>query len=221
MPKEDLTVKNKQNADLICSKIEERAKTECEQILARSNREVVRIFDEAKKEAEEKRREVLVQADSEREKLREKVFSTLNLEKRRMILETRDRFAKAVLKAVSDLAQNFRNSSEYPGFLKKAVLESAAVLDTAGIAVCYSSLDERFFTPEFTRQAQEEIRARLNKPVIIELRKEDFKDIGVVVVSQDGRLVFDNRFAARLKRNYDRIYLELLKEFFPTEGVSA
>ena len=48
----------------------------------------------------------------------------------------------------------------------------------------------------------------------VEFKKSDFSEIGVIVQSQDGRLLFDNRFSARLKRAYDEIYMKLLKEAF-------
>jgi vacuolar-type H+-ATPase subunit E/Vma4 len=48
----------------------------------------------------------------------------------------------------------------------------------------------------------------------LKFNKADFSDLGVIVNSIDGRIMYDNRFLARLERVKEEVYMELLKESF-------
>ena len=199
--KTDVLKKNGENADKICSRIREESSQEEQVLLGKAHKEGERILSEAALEAERRSGTIFAAADEEMTQKKEKIFSVINMEKKRVNLEGRSLFVEDVIAAVNKEAGNFRaNSKDYAKFLKEAILEGIDIVDDKRAQVFYSYLDE------------EAISHDMGLPV--EFKKSDFKDIGVIVQSQDGRLLFDNRFSARLKRVYEEIHVKLLKEAF-------
>ncbi|MDP2929232.1 MAG: V-type ATP synthase subunit E family protein [Candidatus Omnitrophota bacterium] len=201
MKSKDVLKINGENAEEICSKIREESSEESELLLGRAHKERDRILSEAVLDAEREVRIILAAADERIAQNKERIFSVVNMEKKRVLLEARSLFVEDVMSVVKKEAEKFRaNGKDYAKFLKEAILEGIEIVDDPGAQVFYSGLDEEAISRE--------------KDLPIEFKKSDFKDIGVIVQSADGRLSFDNRFSARLKRAYDEIYMKLLKEAF-------
>jgi len=214
MDKKLLNQKNEENADAICAKIREDADYETKNILARANKEAERILKEAKELGEKKKEQLLRNFDKEIEKTRERILSTINLEKKRIILEEKSKFVEDILTNVKSQAQDFRKSEGYIEFLEKAIIEGVKVIDEGDIDVFYSFLDENILHDGFIKKLENICSLTLKQKCSIKLKKSDFEDLGVIVNSQDGRMSYDNRFLARLERIYDAVYMELLKEAF-------
>lgn len=198
--KKDVSKINGKNAEEICSRIREESSEEAEFLLGKAHKERERILSEASKEAQGRARAVLSAAEKEIAQMRKRIFSTVTMEKRRVRLEAKSLFIADVIAAVNREAGNFRSGGDYVKFLREAILEGIKVIDDKKAQVFYSHLDEG-------------VISRLSD-LPAEFKKSDFGEIGVIVQSQDGRLLFDNRFSARLKRAYDEIYMKLLKEAF-------
>ena len=193
------------DAGEICRKIIEDASAHADSILTSAVKEKSKILKEANHEAENKKKEILKKNDLEVEKIKQKIFSTLNLEKKKLFLEEKGRFIGAVLEKVKEIAAEFRENQGYREFLEKAVSEGIDVIGEAEAVVLYSALDENII---------KSISIKNIKGVVLEFKKSDFKDIGVIVQSKDSRLIYDNTFSARFKRLYDDIYMDLLKGAF-------
>lgn len=198
--KKDVSKVSIDNADKICSSIRDESSEEARIILGKAHKERERILSEASKEAEASAQAILSAAEKEVAAHKERIFSTVTMEKRRISLEAKSLFIADVVAAVNAEAEKFRNNKEYVKFLRGAILEGIKIVDDKKAQVFYSYLDEGAI-------------AQL-KDLSVEFKKGDFNEIGVMVQSQDGRLLFDNRFSARLKRAYDGIYMRLLKEAF-------
>lgn len=214
MDRKILNQKNEENADAICAKIREDADYETKNVLARANKEAEKILKEAQRQAENKKEELLRNLDKEIEKTQERLLSALNLEKKRLVMAEKSKFVEEVLDTVKKQAQDFRNSADYVNFLEKAIIEGTEVIDEADIEIFYSFLDEHIMHDSFIRKIENICSDNLKQKCSIKLKKSDFKDLGVIVNSQDGRMMYDNRFLARLERIYDEVYMELLKEAF-------
>lgn len=189
-----------EDAEEICRRIREDAATQADVMLAGAKKEKARILGEANLEAETKKKEILKRNELEIDKIRQKIFSTLNLEKKKLFLEEKARFIETILEKVKEAAMEFRRGHGYKTFLEKAIAEGIAVLGETEVEVMYSSLDEKIIEDMQVKGAQ--------------FKKSDFKDTGVIVQSKDARLIYDNRFSARFKRLHDDIYMELLKGDF-------
>lgn len=195
-----LNSENIENAEKICSSIRQESSEEAKLLLDRAHKEKQRVLSEASKEAERKTQAILQAAEKEMAQMKERVFSTITMEKRKVDLEARSLFMADVIAAVKKDAENFRSNKDYAKFLREAIIEGIKVADDKNPQVFYSHLDEGVIF-QFDDMG-------------VKFNKSDFDEIGAIVQSQDNRLLFDNRFSARLKRAYDEIYMKLFKEVF-------
>lgn len=200
------------NAALLCSRIREDADKQVAEIVEKQRADAGALIQQAQAEAQRRKIAALAAVEKELEKFREKAASALNLEKRRLLLEGKSAFVKAVFERVSRQAQELRGSQAYAEFLRQAVVEGAQVVEAPALEVFHAPADRHIFTPEFVQAAEKLCSQSLRMSCQLRMTSGDFSDIGVIVATQDGRMIFDNRFAARLARMYDQVYAELLKE---------
>lgn len=203
---------NSENAQSICAKILEDADLESKSVIERAKVQAQTISEETKKIFANKKQILLAELEKDLEKSQDKVLSTLNLEKKRILLEARSKFVDSVFTIVKQKALDFRKDSRYPEFIFNSIIEGAQVIEESEIEIFYSYLDEHIFTNEFLDRLKAKILVVMGKSFNISLNKNDYKDLGVIINSKDGRLIFDNRFLSRLGRSYDQFYIELLKE---------
>ncbi|MCX5708583.1 MAG: V-type ATP synthase subunit E family protein [Candidatus Omnitrophica bacterium] len=205
---------NQENAEVICAKISQDADEEIRIILEKGRRESENIISLARKVVEDKNQVISKDLEREIQKSREKILSSLNLEKKRLVLGEKDKFIQSVLANVIKNTQDFRRENSYPEFLENAIIEGVEVIEEGNIAVYYSYLDERIFNSDFTRKIEKACSQVLKTGCSLKFNKADFSDLGVIVNSVDGRIMYDNRFLARLERVKEKIYMELLKDSF-------
>ncbi|MGE5308990.1 MAG: V-type ATP synthase subunit E [Deltaproteobacteria bacterium] len=203
------------NAELIVARIREEASREAQSLVAAAKDEADRVLRQASDEAESRRGAILDQARAEIAKSRERVLSGISLEKKRLLLEEKDRFIRQVLSAVSEQARRFRGAPGYDQFLYKAVAEGAKVIGEPRLEVRYAFPDEKLFASgDFIAGLGAFCRKAAGKDFTFIYTKSDFDEPGVVILSPDGRIQFDNRFSSRLSRLEEAIYARLLKESF-------
>lgn len=212
MNKEPVSPMDHENADAICAKILQDADAEVKQLLDRAQAQAQEIRAQAQADADAHKASLLRDLDKEIAKSKERTLSTLNLEKKRLILDGKQKFVEKVIAGVRDMAGRFRGGRAYGEFLAAGVIEGVRVLDVPDVVVYYAAQDEHIFDKDFVKNLTNRCGAAMNKTCVLTLNKSDFKDLGVIINSADGRMMFDNRFSARLERMYDDIYMELLKE---------
>jgi len=205
---------NQENAQVICSKISEDADDEIKSILGAARKESEKINSAARKVIEDKNQVIFKDLEREIQKSREKILSSLNLEKKRLVLGEKDKFIQSVLAQVKKKAEDFRRESNYLEFLKNAIIEGVEVIEENNIEIYYSVLDERIFNDDFKDKIEKACSQILKTECSLKFNKADFSDLGVIVNSIDGRIMYDNRFLARLERVKEEVYMELLKESF-------
>jgi vacuolar-type H+-ATPase subunit E/Vma4 len=200
------------NAAEMCRRIETESDAQSRDILSRAKKEAARILEEARSEAEKNTGALFHEADRSLTKTRERIVSSLNLEKKKVIMAEKEKFVGAVLQGVKKEAESFRENREYPGFLKKEIFSGIAVVGDPSVEIYYSFLDEKFFTGSFRKEIEDACRDTIKGGVSPQFIKADFKDIGIIVQSKDGRLISDRRFLSFLKIAYEDVYMRLLKE---------
>jgi vacuolar-type H+-ATPase subunit E/Vma4 len=205
---------NQENAEVICAKISQDADEEVKTILEQARKESDKIASQARKVIEDKNQEISKKLEREIQKSREKILSSLNLEKKRLVLGEKDKFIQSVLAQVRKNAQDFRKENDYQEFLQNAIIEGAEVIEENNIEVYYSRLDESIFSQDFMVKIEKACTQALKTGCGLKFNKADFNDLGVIVNSIDGRIMYDNRFLARLERVKEKIYMELLKDSF-------
>jgi vacuolar-type H+-ATPase subunit E/Vma4 len=191
-----------ENIDEICAKIKKEADAEVAFILNKARKEEEKILAEARADADQRKNDLIFNLEQELGKIRDRIFSTLNLEKKKIILEEKNRLVEEVFALVRQKAVSFRKEKGYADFLRQAIAEGIKVIGTEKAVVLFSALDEKL--------VNEQVKGKL----AYTFKKEEFTDIGVIVQSADGRLVYNNRFEARFKRAYDELYMRLLREAF-------
>ena len=211
MDKKNLELAGRENTDLICGKINQEAGEEIKIILGKARKEAGDIFSQAGVEAESKKQLILNELEKDIRKSKDKIFSSLNLEKKRLVLTEKDMFVHAVLAELDKDFEEFRETAEYLEFLKKAVIEGAKVIGQNNAVVYYSFMDARFFNENFIAEIK---KLCLDAGTAVEFNKAEFEDLGVIINSIDGRVMYDNRLSSRLARSKEEISGELLKEAF-------
>lgn len=209
---EDFFKENLENAEEIRKKIIESTDYETKEIIERAIKEASRIVSEIKVTAADEEKKRFLESDRQINLLKDKIFSAVNLEKKKIVLNAKGKFIDEVFCEIKKQAEDFRNSEEYEKFLKKEVLESAKVIGVSELDIFYSYIDEKMMNEKFIKEITDFCRIKFNKDFSLQFIKDSFNDIGLLVQSKDGRLIYDNRFLSRLKRSYDEIYMDLLKK---------
>ncbi|MCM8764805.1 MAG: V-type ATP synthase subunit E family protein [Candidatus Omnitrophica bacterium] len=196
----------------LISEIERATSTKFDEIVQQAKSKAEEILDNARKTAEG----MLVVEKEKAQQLisimRQRAEAAIKIELRKMQLELKKEFVEAVLGRVKEMAKNFRNDPEYKNFLKKAVLESVAVIDLPEIIIKFTPPDAQYFNSDFEKEIIEICKNDLKKNVSLSFVKSDFNDLGVIGTSKDGFIMYDNTFSARLQRLYDTVYSELVGE---------
>lgn len=203
---------NLENAEALRSKIKQESESEIQALLIGAKNEAAKIKEEAQAQAASAKEQAFKESDAEISTLKDQIFSVLNIEKKRMILEEKNNFIKVVLSTVKEKAKEFRASKDYQTFLINTVVEALSVIDEAKLNIFYSKLDASVFNEDFIKKIKETCLAKTGKNISFVFQKGNFDDIGILTESNDGRLLYDNRFLTRLERNYDAIYMQLLRE---------
>ena len=203
---------NKVNAEEIRKVIHSEIAYETKEILERAKKEVAEVLKNANDETQKAKHKASVELDRQINNIKDKVFSAINLEKKRIALGEKSKLIEEIFVQIKLQAENFRNSNDYRDFLKKAIVEAAQVIDSFSLDILYSSPDEKMINAEFQEELRDFCRNKLSKDILLSFIKSDFKDIGFIVQSKDGRVIFDNTFASRLRRVYDDIYMDLLRK---------
>jgi len=210
--KEDYSKENITNAEEIRKKIHEETDYETKEIIARAKTSASNILNEAEKQAEKNKQNALAELEKKINTIKERMFSALSLEKKRVIMGEKSKFIEEVFIELSNQAAAFRNQQDYAQFLKKIILEAAGVIDAMSLEVLYSPLDEKIINDSFTGDAKDLCKSQLNQEIVLKFTKSDFKDIGFIVQSMDGRLIYDARFTSQLNLVRDDIYMDLLRK---------
>ncbi|MCK9572973.1 MAG: V-type ATP synthase subunit E [Candidatus Omnitrophica bacterium] len=210
--KETYLEENIENAAEIRKRIHEETDYETKEIISRVKVLAKNLLNDAKLAADKNRTDSFLELEQKIGKIKERIFSALNLEKKRVIMGEKSKFIDEVFLEINIQAKAFRGQKEYDQFLKKIILEGIAVIATGSLEVFYSPLDEEIINDGFIEEAKKSCQGKLNQEIQLKFTKSDFNDIGFIVQSLDGRLIYDARFASRLKLAQDDIYMDLLRK---------
>jgi vacuolar-type H+-ATPase subunit E/Vma4 len=204
---------NLDNADKICARIKEDSESMVLTILDNGNAQRKVILETGQREAGKLEAGIFKELDNELEKAKQKIFSLVSLEKKRLVLEEKNRFVEDVIKRVNNIADGFRRDARYGDFLLQGIVEGAGIINQAEIDVLYSFLDEAIITKAFEENAKKTCDDKFKKNFSIQFKKtEFFKDIGIIVQTRNGSILYDNRFSMRLKRKSEELSAALVKE---------
>lgn len=203
---------NENTSVRMISEIEKETRIRIEQINQQANTQAQQIILDAKKQAERIIKEEKEKTLEKISVMKQRAEATLKMEIRKMQFELKKRFADSVIEKVKEFAWSLRQDSEYKKFLKKAIVEGIMVIDSPQMVIKFSPPDREIFTPDLEKEIKEVCKKELKRNVSLSFVEGDFQDIGVIVCSADGFVMYENTFSARLKRIHETVYSELLSE---------
>ena len=172
-------------ADAEVAKAETFAEVERQRARAEAEREAAGILDAARREAEA---------------LRRRVASVAELEGKRRLLEARERLIQQLLDRAMDELRDERGARGRSEELMRLVVEAALEAGGGRLKVQTSASDAGLLTPGFLAEARERL-AREGISADLEAAEQPAEIVGGAIVSRDdGRVIVDNSFDARLAR---------------------
>ena len=156
--------------------------------------------ERARREAESERLRILRDAEREARCLRRRIGSTAELESKRRLLEVRERLIRRVLdRALAQLKEGAGIEARRAALLCLLV-EAAREIGGGRLVVRTAAPDATLLSPEFLAKARELL---VREGIFAELQAaEQPAGIagGAIVSRNDGTLVVDNSFEARVRR---------------------
>ncbi|MBM4033088.1 MAG: hypothetical protein FJ291_15075 [Planctomycetes bacterium] len=192
------------------------AATKAERLLKRAERDARKLLAQAAKEAEAAAERVLDAARQRAERAAQSLLATVEQEARRDLLAAReaelDRLFEAARRRLAD-----RAAYDYPATLAALAAQAISAMGADSVTLELAECDLVIATDAWLA----EVRRRVGRDVAIAASQNSAAiDGGVIVRSADGRLVYDNSFAGRLRRLRPELRRELAAKVFGATGVT-
>ena len=180
------------------------AKRRADKILARARSDGESAAARARRANERRRKSALAEAQASGEQKRRNILQGVETEKRRMWLQRREECIDEVLAAVRARAEGLEAGSPERAAALAALAEEAfaSVGAAAQLRVAVNPADAALATPTWLRE-------RGAGAAECAVEADPRIGGGIRVATPDGRLFYDNTFAARLKRLRERFRTEL------------
>ncbi len=175
------------------------ARQEAAELLAAAGEEAAAVLEQARREAATQREAALREARREAEGQRLRALSAAQLAARRQLLARREELITQALGLARERLRSGLTSGERRAALEELVLEAAIALGGGALTVRANARDAELLAPGFWQEVGSRLAAA---GVAAEWRQGPPAAIagGAVVSKDEGRLVFDNSFEARLER---------------------
>ena len=210
---------NLQNVEEICRQIEQQAQQEINDIIEKAKAAAQDILKKARQSADHKVEVIIREAEKEAAAEKEKILSTLNIEKKTIMLKAKQKIIDAVISELRKISQQYRSNKDgYRSFLLSAVSLAAASIGSSNQIIKVSSRDKDLFNKDFLGQIEEKIKTEKGRTVHLEVEEGDFDDIGVVLTSLDKRVIYDIRFETILTQFQDKIRAAIMEKVNIKEG---
>jgi len=200
------------SSDVLQKEIQNQSQKEAEMILSQADKEAKRILDAARSEAERIRGDIIGKAENQAANIRKKILSGVHLEVKRQTLRVREELLTKIFKGVEERLHAFRKAEGYTDYLQKLVIEGILALDTDTIQILSGDVEKKLLGHKgVITKIENNVRERIGRKIKLNLSKRVLPEGGVVLVSSDERMLFDNRFPARMKRMKNEMRLEAVK----------
>jgi vacuolar-type H+-ATPase subunit E/Vma4 len=156
-----------------------------------------KILDEAAQKAKENYERIVQQGKQTGEKERQKILSTIEMEMKKLVLNS----CEALIKQAFDVAwkkfEEFKKTKDYKEILIKQVISSIRELEGTAFVVDVHKGDSLKISADTLKQIEKETK---KKGVVVEIREVDSDLGGVIVHERNGKISVDNTFASILER---------------------
>ncbi len=197
--------------ELLCRAVAEEARREEERILSEAGSEAERVVAEARERAEKHYAEEMLSQRSKVHAEARRVTDSAELQARRGLMAFRERIVREVFDALRERLKKLRSEPAYADSVMSGLREGIGRLPGKDFVAELNERDEVLFKDRIEQLAVE-------LSIRIETRPSPSLEGGVRVTTGDMRLLYDNSFSARLRRNEHAIRQEIWREIFGTEG---
>lgn len=202
------------SSEVLCQEIEAQSEREAAEILEQAEKEGQTLLRQAEKEAEKIRSEVLARADQQAEQVRKRILSGVHLEIKKQQLRDRELLMDDVLVRVRKKLDAFRSEPAYKPVLTAWIHEGLEAMDSEDVILqCGSAeaglLDKKTLDTILTR-----IKKETGRVLSVQVEKTGEPEGGVLILSADRRVRYDNRFSARIRRLEQQIRLDVMQRVF-------
>jgi vacuolar-type H+-ATPase subunit E/Vma4 len=187
--------------------VAEEGRHEAEQILAQARADAADIISAARDRADKEFQEALLARKRDAYAEAKRIVDSAELEVKKRIMTFREETTSEILGALQQRLQAYRNEPRYAWFLLSAVKEGLDHLPGGSFIVELNAADVGVLEGELKKFAAE-------RSFHIEVEASRSCEGGVRVITRDRRLLYDNSFAARLKRSEDQIRQEIWRVIF-------
>lgn len=197
------------NAEGIIQKIRAEADKNLSDIIASAKNKAESIIKDAEISIEQGKKKTRDELNISMQRLKEIMDSSEKMEIKRIVLGRKNVFAEQVIKTAGQISADFRNKSEYKSFLISSIRKGMQLISKDTVAIKYSPKDESFINNKMKDELSE--LSKKNN-IRINLNKDDFSDIGLVIMSEDGSIIYDARYNALFKRMSEEVYMKIIGE---------
>ena len=197
-----------ESSEVLRKEILDQSEAEASEILKQAYIEAERIIQKAEQEAGRTRESIIKKAEMQAEGVRRKILSGVSMEIQQETLRARDDLLNDIFAAVLKKLEGLRNTKSYIPYVKQFVLEGVSSLGGPSVTIIPGSTEKEILTTSMLAEIEKEANERTDVHVRLNISKETVDEGGVILVSEDGRIRFDNRFSSRMERFKRRMRLE-------------
>jgi vacuolar-type H+-ATPase subunit E/Vma4 len=201
------------SSKILRQEIIESSKTEETEILERAQKDKELILKEARAKAEKIKFDILKKAEAQAENIQRKILSGVHLETKKQTLRIREEILTKIFQTVKAELEKFRQDKSYFTFLKNLIIEGASALEGETIKIILGDIEKGLLSKAVLLTIEKEIGDK-DREVKFSISDQRLQEGGVILMSIDERIKYDNSFSARIKRIEDKMRLVVMKEVF-------
>jgi V/A-type H+-transporting ATPase subunit E len=198
-------------SEVLRKEIRNQSDDEAASILEQAKKESDKILSDAEKEARKIKTELLKKAELQANGIRKRILSGVHVEIKRQNLRAREELISKVFQMVAKRLDAFRQSDTYIVFIRKMVKEGVLALDADEFRILHGNVEKQRLTKKILSEMEKELSIETGRKVKLVLSDQVLPEGGVVLISSDERMLFDNRFSARMERMEDEMRLVVMK----------
>lgn len=206
-----------ESSDILRHEIEAQSQNEAAEILKQAEGEVRSIIKQAEAEAANIRSHILEGAKKQAGQVRRRILSGVQLEIKKQQLRNREKLMDQVLDRVRRELEAFRSDPAYRNVLIRWALEGMNAVESDSVILICGKKEADILNGAAMKAILGGMKKETGRTVHASIETSDTKEGGILVLSSDRRVRFDNRFPARLRRMEQEIRLEVAKTVFAGE----
>jgi len=192
------------------------AATKADRIRKRAEREAKKTLAAAATEAEGAREKVLDVARGRADRAAQSILATVEQEAARDLSAAREAELDKMFEAARQRLTALRQAQgDYPAVVAALAIQAIQAMAADGVTLELAEADRAMATDAWLA----DVRRRVGRDVAITVSEQPAAiGGGIVVRSADGHLLYDNSFAARLRRLWPDLRRELAAKVFEEEN---